>query len=237
MTEFLLLYELFLSGHLYVESNPSHNSTQHVSLRLSHAALNYFCQINNWEMMGVWVRVDNNYILHRSLCCILLNMGISHANSSKRCQGQAVVLSCFCSVRMIWLAVGGEGDISINLLWERRVELIKGGGATQLRYCWLNSSLLCIIFSSITNARIQKLWRLERSFCPLDGRSIWIISSPFDVSCCLEEEERRKKLLGNKTLLLLRLKCIIAKTVSAPQYPNKKNQILQFKCMQYVFLV
>lgn len=64
---FLWTIPIDFSGHLYVESSPSHNYTQHVSLRLSHAATNYFCRKNNQEMMGVWDCVDNTYVLQRSL--------------------------------------------------------------------------------------------------------------------------------------------------------------------------
>lgn len=38
---FLWTIPIDLSDHLYVESSPSHNSTEHVSLRLSHAATDY----------------------------------------------------------------------------------------------------------------------------------------------------------------------------------------------------
>lgn len=140
--------------------------------------------------------VFTKIVLHWSLRCILL------IHQPCKTFKDVPRPSC-CDVKLQSHLIGGRqrGGYVNKLALRERVELIKGDGATQLRYCWLNSSLLCIVFSSITNARIHKLWRLQCSFCPLDGRSIWIISSSFDVSCCLEEEERRKKLLGNKTLL------------------------------------
>lgn len=146
-------------------------------------------------------------------------------------QGQAVVMSCFCNVRMIWLAARVEGDVSIKMAQWETVEHIKGGGATLLMYCWLNSLLLCVTFSSITNARKeqqkpQPSWIEEAGAFLLSTRWQMHLDRILAVWRFLLFGRRGKRtFIGRQNTNHHNWD-----SVSAPRHSNKRNEILHMLC-------